>query len=204
MEAIIQYLKQKVIGKTLYTDELSYQLEDGKLEGIYSDEITFCNIRQGDSGFSMDMFVVSNEKIYELGKNGAHAALRKDFSGIALFRYELALRKSTGELTGTMRYCSGTVASAPAEAIVNGVYGMKLENGVLSWLEQQVLYRDQPAGQGSFRSIAFDAHNKFYFENEKLRYEYDGTCYDIDAESMEKKPSADIFPHFLSKEKQYE
>ena len=38
--------------KTLYTKELIYKLEDGALQGVYSDQISFSNLKYSQSGFS--------------------------------------------------------------------------------------------------------------------------------------------------------
>ena len=63
MKDIIKFLKEKVISKNLITDELIYELEDGKLEGVYSDQITFSNLTENTWGFNFDMFIISNEKV---------------------------------------------------------------------------------------------------------------------------------------------
>ncbi|WP_048051352.1 hypothetical protein [Methanosarcina soligelidi] len=39
-EKIVVFLKNCVIDKKLATDEVVYLLEEGKLEGVYSDEIS--------------------------------------------------------------------------------------------------------------------------------------------------------------------
>ena len=40
MKDIINFLEANVNGKTLYTKELIYKLEDGALQGVYSDQIS--------------------------------------------------------------------------------------------------------------------------------------------------------------------
>lgn len=50
-------------GKTLYTKELAYELENGALQGVYSDQISFSNLKYSQSGFQHDMFIIANEKI---------------------------------------------------------------------------------------------------------------------------------------------
>lgn len=53
-------------GKTLFTKELVYKSENDALEGIYSDQISFSNLKYSQSGFQLDMFIVANEKIWAL------------------------------------------------------------------------------------------------------------------------------------------
>lgn len=50
-------------GKTLYTKELAYVLENGALQDVYSDQISFSNLKYSQSGFQHDMFIIANEKI---------------------------------------------------------------------------------------------------------------------------------------------
>lgn len=40
---IIQFLRENIIGKTLLTGAV-YKLENGNLEGVYSDKMTFSNL----------------------------------------------------------------------------------------------------------------------------------------------------------------
>lgn len=201
MKSIIDFLETHVNGKTLYTKELLYALEGGALQGMYSDQISFSNLKYSLSGFQLDMFIVSNEKIWQLGENQSRESLRKDFSSVSLFRYELARRQSTGGITGSFRFISSSGTNIPAEAIVSGIYDVKLEAGVLSLREDQALYRDQPIQDGGFKAVAFQSEHRFFMEEDKLHYEYDGKSYDVDAVTMRRLPSADSFPAFVSIEK---
>ena len=58
MEKIIKFIEENVDGKTLYTKELIYELENGALQGVYSDQISFSNLKYSQSGFQLDMFIV--------------------------------------------------------------------------------------------------------------------------------------------------
>ncbi|MBZ9570595.1 hypothetical protein KQY27_03420 [Methanobrevibacter sp. TMH8] len=201
MKQIISFLENNVLSKPLFTDELLYKLDDGKLQGVYSDQITFSNLKYNSYGFNFDMFVLANEKIYELNEIGEKVNIRKDFSGVALFRYELAKRHSSNEITGTMRFISGTLNNPPAEAIVNCVYDIKFENNSLSWFEKQGLYRDQPSKDDKYTATSFDAENRIYIENNKVHFKYTGKVYDVDTQTFEKSESNAEYPHFLSKER---
>ncbi len=41
MKEIINFIEANVNGKTLFTKELAYELENGALQGVYSDQISF-------------------------------------------------------------------------------------------------------------------------------------------------------------------
>ena len=53
-DEIIQFLKENIIGKTLLTGAV-YKLENGNLEGVYNDKMTFgkssvsCPLKPSDS-----------------------------------------------------------------------------------------------------------------------------------------------------------
>lgn len=201
MKEIIRFLEANVNGKTLYTKELVYELEHGALQGVYSDQISFSNLKYSQSGFQLDMFIVSNEKIWLLGAGGQREELRKDFSGVSLFRFELAQRKSTNAVTGCFRFISASGKNVAAEAVVSGIYDVRLENGVLKLSEDQVLYRDQPVQGGRFKPVSFQSEHRFYVKDEKPHYEYDGTSFDVDTKTMRRRDSADAFPPFISIER---
>lgn len=201
MNEIINFIEANVDGKTLFTKELVYELENGVLQGVYSDQISFSNLKYSQSGFQLDMFIVSNEKIWLMGKDGEREKLRKDFSGVSLFRFELAKRKSTNSLTGCFRFISASGKNVAAEAIVSGIYDVRIENGVLKLSEDQALYRDQPIQGERFKPIAFQSEHRFYCEDGKLHYEYDGRSFDVDAKTMQRCDSCDAFPPFISIEK---
>ena len=201
MKEIIDFMEENVDGRTLFTKELVYELENGALQGVYSDQISFSNLKYSQSGFQIDMFIVSNEKIWLIDKEGQRDKLRKDFSSVSMFRFELAMRKSTNAVTGCFRFISASGKNVPAEAVVSGIYDVRLENDVLKLSEDQVLYRDQPIQEGHFKPVAFQSEHRFYVKNEKLHYEYDGRSFEVDTRTMQRNDSSDTFPPFISIEK---
>ena len=46
MKEIINFIEANVDGKTLFTNELVYKLENGALQGVYSDQISFSNLNK--------------------------------------------------------------------------------------------------------------------------------------------------------------
>lgn len=201
MKEIVNFIESNVDGKTLFTKELVYELENGALQGVYSDQISFSNLKYSRSGFQLDMFIVSNEKVWLMGTDRKREKLRKDFSAVSLFRFELAERKSTNGITGCFRFISASGKSVAAEAIVSGIYDVRLDNDVLKLSEDQVLYRDQPIQGGLFKPVAFQSEHRFYVKDEKLHYEYDGKSFEVDTKTMQRIDSSDTFPPFVSIEK---
>ena len=201
MKKVIDFIEENVNGRTLFTKELVYKLEDGALEGVYSDQISFSNLKYSQSGFQLDMFIVANEKIWLMGTDGQREELRKDFSAVSLFRFELAKRKSTDTMTGCFRMISASGRNVAAEAVVSGIYDICLENNVLKFSEDQVLYRDQPIQDGQSKPVAFQSEHRFYCEDGKLHYEYNGKSFDYDINTMQRVISSDSFPPFVSIEK---
>ena len=198
MNELIEFLESNVNGRTLYTRELVYELENGSLEGIYSDQISFSNLKYNQSCFQLDMFIISNEKIWLLEQDRQRETLRKDFSAVSLFRFELAKRKSTGKITGCFRFLSASGKEVAAEAIVSGIYDVYLDQYILKMKEDQVLYRDQPIRGDGYKPVAFQSEHIFYLEKGKLHYEYDGKSFDVDGGSLERIESSDHFPPFVA------
>lgn len=201
MEKVIPYLKDNIFGKTLYTDELTYTLDNNTLEGVYSDQIIFSNPVKSDYGFNFDMFLIVNEIVYELDDNKQRTNIRSNHTGISVFRYELAKRKSTGEITGIFRLITTTNKNQTAQAIVSGVFGFELKDNELLWTEEQVLYRDQSGSGDKYHPVAFNSKNRFYYEKGKVVFEYDGTCYDVETTTFSRILSKDILPRFVAKER---
>jgi len=201
IDAIINFIKENVSGKQLITDELIYSLEGGKLEGIYSDIMSFSDLITSENGFQFNMTTVTNEKIYSKDEDGNRTDLIKDYTGTGVYHYEVALRKSTSEITGYIRLLSSSTSDHTMEAVVYGVYNMRLEEGQLKWQEQQLLYRDMPSGKDTYRPVAFDSEIRFYAENGKIRFEYAPIYFDVDAKTMAKVLSKEQYPPFIAKEK---
>ena len=51
MREIIDFIEANVNGRTLFTKE------NGGLQGVYSDQISFSNLKYSQSGFQLDMFI---------------------------------------------------------------------------------------------------------------------------------------------------
>ena len=67
MEEILAFIDENIDGRTLFTKELTYELEGGALQGVYSDQMSFSNLKHSRSGFQLDMLIVSNDVRLENG-----------------------------------------------------------------------------------------------------------------------------------------
>ncbi|MFB6456997.1 hypothetical protein ACE38W_17130 [Chitinophaga sp. Hz27] len=194
------FIRTHVLGKMLETPELTYQLEKGAMKGIYSDKMLFSDLSETENGIQFHMTTVTNEKVYKVLQDGTEGPLEKDFTGTSVFRYELAMRKSSGDMTGFMHLLSSTVPAHTMEAVVYGVYNVYVNEEEVSWREEQLLYRDMPAGEDRYRAVAFDAAVRWYLEGGKLRFGYIPFYYDFDTKTRIRKISTDTYPAFISKE----
>lgn len=136
---IIQFLRENIIGKTLLTS-VAYKLENGCLEGVYNDKMTFSNLVITENGFKFNMTTVTQELIYNLDDKGVRTTIAKDYTGTSVFCYELAMRKSTNQITGYMHCVSTTVQDSTMEAIVCGIFDVNFDGKELKWQENQLLY----------------------------------------------------------------
>lgn len=74
------------------------------MEGVYNDKMMFSDLVQTEGGFKFNMTTVTHELVYHLDERGERTSIAKDYTGTSVFCYELALRKSTGRLTGYMHW----------------------------------------------------------------------------------------------------
>ena len=200
-DEIIQFLEQNIIGKTLLTDKVVYKLDNGKLEGVYSDKMMFSDLVKTRNGFKFNMTTVTQELVYLLDEIGAKASVAKDYTGTSVFCYELAMRKSTGQLTGYMHCVSSTVENQAMEAVVCGIFDVVFDGNELKWQENQLLYRDNPIGENQYKPAAFDSKARLYLDSGKVVFEYLPVLWNIDPDTLEKRLSKDDYPPYVSREK---
>ena len=200
-DEIIQFLEQNIIGKTLLTDKVVYKLDNGKLEGVYSDKMMFSDLVKTRNGFKFNMTTVTQDLVYHLDEKGARTSVAKDYTGTSVFCYELAMRKSTGQLTGYMHCVSSTVENQTMEAVVCGIFDMVFDGNELKWQENQLLYRDNPIGENQYKPAAFDSKARLYLDSGKVVFEYLPVLWDIDPNTLEKRLSKDDYPLYISREK---
>ena len=200
-DEIIQCLHDHIIGKTLLTDDVVYQLENGTLEGVYSDKMMFSDLVKTENCFKFNMTTVTQELVYNLDEKGMRTTIAKDYTGKSVFGYELALRKSPKQLTGYMHCGSTTVQNQTMEAVVCGIAGVTFDGKELKWKENQLLYRDNPIGEDTYKPVAFDSQVRFYLDNGKTVFEYLPTLWDVNPDTLEKSLSKDYYTPYISKER---
>ncbi|WP_300796644.1 hypothetical protein [uncultured Bacteroides sp.] len=197
---IFHFLENSLINKKLVTDEVVYTLGNGKLEGIYNDQMIFSNLVKTENGFKFNMTALTHELIYNLDEKGVRTTIAKDYTGTSVFCYELAMRKSTNHLTGYMHCVSTTVLNQTMEAVVYGIFDVIFDGKELSWQENQLLYRDNPIGEDKYKPVAFDSKVRIYLDNGKVVYEYLPILWDVNPRTLEKRLSKDDYPPYISKE----
>ncbi len=197
---VMLFIRENIIGKTLLTDKVTYKLENGKLEGIYNDKMMFSDLQRTENGFKFNMTTISQESVYNLDEKGARTTIVKDYTGTSVFRYELAMRKSTKQLTGYMHCISTTVHNPTMEAVACGIFDVAFDGKELRWQENQLLYRDNPTGGGAYKPVAFDSKVRFYIDKGKVVFEYLPTLWEVDPDKLERRLSQDNYPPYISKE----
>lgn len=200
MEKMIDFLEKNVIGKTVYSEETLFDLDFGRYEGAYSTEISFSNLLQTETGFTMDGFTVAHENIVETSKP---RTLVKDLSSVSFFKYEFSKRMSSGEITGLLRFVSSSIISnnSPAEATSSSIFDVTIKDDTFKWMEDQVLYRDQQNNDGSFSAKAFVSENYLKMRDGKLEYGFSAEGYTVDPKTLERKRAFEYYSPFVAKEK---
>jgi len=199
LDVIVEFLKKNVNGKTLYTDEISYTLENGRLSVTYSDQISLSNMFFSKVRCTMDMFVVSKERIAdtETGK------IVSDKYTSSLYRRSFAYRRSTGNVSGVLIHLSSSDMSGPVpeESTVSITYRAKFEKNGFSWIEDQMSYRDMFCADGGYRPVAFRTKCRLFLEDGVLVYEHEPECFEVNAETLARTPSDEKYPMLISKER---
>lgn len=200
-DEVTLFLEKNIIGKILFTNEVVYKLDNGKLEGIYNDQMIFSNLVKTENGFKFNMTTITHELIYNLDENGMRTIIAKDYTGTSVFCYELAMRKSTNQLTGYMHCISTTVQKHMMEAVVCGIFDDIFDGKELRWQENQLLYRDNPLGEDKYKPTAFDSKARLYLDEGKVVFEYLPIHWDVNPNTFRKKLSKDDYPPYISKER---
>ena len=195
-DEIIQFLEDNIFGKLLITSTL-YKLENDTLEGVYNDKMTFSNLVRTNSGFKFDMTTVTQELVYKLNSSGARTSIVKNYTGTSVFRYELAMRKSTNKLTGYMRCISTTVQDSTMDAIVSGIFDVSFDGKELKWQEHQLLYRDNPIEENLYKPVAFNSKIRFYISEGKAVFDYLTKLWDIYPDTLEKRFYKDAYTPYI-------
>lgn len=194
--ALWRFFADHVAGVTLATEPTSYRLEEGKLEGEYSSRITFNRLTRTSSGFGFDLTMINSEILYPTGDDTEKPADERRKETVNVFRYELAERAATGQVTGTMLITATTAEHQ--QALAWGVCQVTLQDNEIRWKEIQILYRDMTYTTGRFRPVAQDAEARLLLRNGVLQFEYRPVLFEItDVATLERKASEDSLPVFV-------
>ena len=196
-DEIVYFLRNYVNGKTLYTDEITFTEDNGRLLGTYSDQKSLSNMFFSKTKYTMDKFIVSKEKIVDT-ETGEIVNVENSSS---LYRYSITKRQSTGEWTGIMTHIASSSGPVPAESTVWITYDLRFKKNEFSWIEDQMLYMDRISIGGKCKPMAYRAKCRLYLTNEGLVYEYVPEFFDVDPETRKRTPADSKFPIFVSKER---
>ena len=50
-DSVIRFLRETIIGKTLFADDIIYKLGEGRMEGVYGDQMMFSDLVETENGF---------------------------------------------------------------------------------------------------------------------------------------------------------
>lgn len=75
---------------------------------------------------------------------------------------------------------------------------IRLENDVVRLTEDQAVYRDQLIQNDRYKPVAFPAEHCLYCVDGKLHYDYNGKCFDMDTNTMQRmqKPGPVSYLYF--------
>ena len=61
-DSVIRFLRETIIGKTLFADDIIYKLGEGRMEGVYSDQMMFSDLVETLWVCKAHPFCITNRK----------------------------------------------------------------------------------------------------------------------------------------------
>ncbi len=197
---VAKFLKDHVIGKTLFTPKSIHKLDNNTMESETEDQTTFSNFTESAQGFSFDTTTINKATRYDLDKSGKRKLPGRDLNGTEVYRYEIVERVSTNKLTGNIRILSMTTKSPSREGAAILLSGMKVVDGKLYWNETLPGYLDLIAAHGKYKPGSWDGTNTLSIENGKIQLKTEYTLFDVNPDTLKRTQRSDKIPPFISKE----
>jgi hypothetical protein len=196
----IKFLRDHVIGKTVYATPLTTYTDEGRVMVVSDDQTFFSNLVETMDGFGYDLTAVARGTRYERDKAGQFEHPEGSLIAVRVYRYEITERKSSGKLVGFARYISSTNTQPDPFSGTIFVTRMWLEGGALVVQDAQAGYADLVGAGGTAKPGAIDGKYRYTIEKDKLVLHYEQTNFDVDPETLRKTPRADKFPVQISNE----
>jgi len=196
---VINFLRDHVIGKTVYAAPLTTYADDGRLMVVSDDQTFFSNLCETPYGFTYDLTAIARGTRYERDKGGQFEQPEGSLIAVRVYRYEMTERKSSGKLIGFARYISSTNIDDPFVGTVF-LSRMWMDGGALVVHDSQAGYGDIAGATGQYKPGAYDGKYRYSVEKEQLVVNYEQTNYDVDPESIGRTPSAEKMPAQVSTE----
>ena len=196
---VINFLRDHVIGKTVYAAPLTTYEDEGRIMVVSDDQTFFSNLTETPNGFTCDLTAIARGTRYERDKAGQFAQPEGSLIAVRVYRYEMTERKASGKLIGFARYISSTNTEDPFAGTIF-VSRMWMAGGALMVHDSQAGYGDVVGAEGRFKTGAYDGKYRYAVEKNQLVVNYEQTDYDVDPESLRRTPSADKMPAQVSTE----
>jgi hypothetical protein len=193
--AVMEFIEQNLIGRTLNSEPISARTDDGLAEVTYSDQTFFSNLVRRAAGFDFNLTTITLGRRFRLNADGQRTELAGSMDAVRLYRYEMTARVSTGQLLGFIRLVSSTNEQLDPLAGTCSQVQMRLEDGALVVNERQIGYGDFPAPGGGRKPQALDYSHRYSVDDRgTLSAELEQEAFDVDPESFERRPSGDRIP----------
>jgi len=185
---VLKFLKAHIMGKTVRADETIEKADNGKSETVVSDTCAYGNLTETANGFQFDLTQVIGRTTYALGKDGKRIGSGHRTDVVAVFRYEVLERKSTGQLTGFDRVASCT---DPKAYTIGQIYAVRLQlverpgDCYLALAEATINYEDIDI-EGQARPGAYEYQEKLLVKDGKLHKEERLSTSKVDPETLKR------------------
>jgi hypothetical protein len=189
--AVIEFLKESVIGRTVATPRMTWNRYGNKTEADIEEQSVIDNLAETARGFRFDLTFVTKGTFYDLDAEGRRILPGRPWSGTSVARYEIGERASTGRLTGFSYTLSTTNKQRRPDGTCWLVTAMRVVDGKLILEETLATYGDSPGPGGTYRPISADSKVVFSIVGGRLHEESDALTFDVDPDTLKRSPGRD-------------
>ena len=195
---VLCFLKNHIIGRSVVAAPVTTLTDHGHLTSAYEEDAVFSGLAETANGFSFDMTVLARGTRYRPETGGVLA--EATLNAVRVLRYEMTERLSSGKLVGFGRFVSTTNYQPDPFSGAAFFVRMWVDGHSLLLHELHVGYVDFVSADGSFKPVAVDGKATFALEQNVLVVRYEQETFDVDPDTLARKPTGDKLPVQVSRE----
>jgi hypothetical protein len=182
LDRVFHFIKANAVNRTLVMEKKG-ELAGGRVGYTFLRESTLCNLVRSDNRLQYDIVFVIKQKKWDI-TDGKREGEPRTEDRILVVRYELGLKKSTGEVIGHTEIITTTRAEwgGGTEAI-----RLKVLDGRLVVERRTSLYEDYFDQGSTFYPGATEEEQQWRLENGKLICESRSKVFKVNPKTLERE-----------------